>query len=163
MAETVDVKKNEKFSQRLASGVLWSKKGTENNPEEVFYVGNIDFGILGISKVFIFKRINKDGEKDTMPDYIIYTSYFEGRELSSVGSLWSKEYEDKGKKIPYLSGVLSAGIHGEYRVAVFNVDPMDRKSDKSPDKIIKVSISRERSDSKQETAGIEVAKEGDVI
>lgn len=146
-------KKSTKYSHRLTSGPIWTKKGTERNPEEIFYTGIIDFGILGSSSIMIFKRKPKDGDKENMPDYTISTSYDSNSDkktkemgtLVNIGSLWKKEYtNDKGEKVPYISGIMSAGIHGEYQVAIFSIDPRDRKNDKSPDKIMHVSVQRDK-------------------
>ena len=153
-----EAKKSYKYAANLASGSLWTKKGTSRDPEETFYTGTIDFGILGISQIMIFKRQKRETDKENMPDYTISLALNDSknkennkneRGFSNIGSLWKNEYVENGKPVQYLSGVLSAGVHGEYQVAVFNIDPISRKSDKSPDKSIRVSISRERNTKKE--------------
>lgn len=146
MAET-EKKKSEKISRRIAGGNLWIKEKTDHEGKKnIFYSGSIDFGILGISNIMIFKRTPREGEKENMPDYDICISNGNNN-LSSIGGLWKRTYDrGDGKEIPYLSGVLSAGVHGEYSAAVFDIDENKKKSDKSPDKVVHISIQRNKKD-----------------
>ncbi len=132
----------------VAAGVAW----TYEKNGKIFYSAIVDFGFLGgKTQFFIFKRDkSNDNPEKNNPDYTIRKSYSEEGEsyLYPIGSLWIKEKEKDGEKIKYLSGILSAGVHGEYVIQVTNINYKETKKDDAPEKRIRIFISREINNNK---------------
>ncbi len=134
--------KTENVLNPVATGVAWKYEKSG----KTFLSAKVDFGLLGESQFFIFKRDkskNKNQEKNN-PDYTICKSYKEDGFLNSIGSLWLKQKEkEDGEIIKYLSGSLSAGVHGEYIIHITNINYKEEKKEDSPDKRIRIYTSKE--------------------
>lgn len=132
--------KNNNILNRVATGVAWT---FNKDNGKTYYSAVVDFGALGESHFFIFKRNNdKENSNIKLPDYTIRKSYENNDYLNDIGSLWIKEKDINGEKVKYLSGTLSAGVHGNYIISVSTINYKDEKPKDAPTKNIKIYISR---------------------